>query len=730
MTMKNNSSKLQLFQSRIKSFLAEPYPGEPGRFFLHVHLGGRNVEAVSELRKALPGNVFILYVSESCFDKEPNEKRMLFSDIVSGLLPVKVSILAGILRIDDGHRISMSCEKGMEGLFEKVLPFIKNSATEAVSNIKCEKRARLIQIRCSIQNIPLIFSDRSRLLGKVSPETSALICGAGPSLSGQLEMIKKHSGRFILICVGRLAKTLSQNGLMPDFVVEMDPECYLNWEHSEKMNCPLAAFPIISPEVAERFPEIVWFAEPSSPFTEFMKKKNIELPSLSLSRGVIVSAIDLALKLGCKKIALAGNDLCFSSAGKAYAEESQEGSKESLFEIPASDGGKVLTNWVFNGVREVLERNIAVFKENNKGLKIYNCTPSGAHIENTEPMLLEKFIEISEIVDKMNLLNRSRVAFISPGFKDAEKDVLEYAGIAEKITEICIEIQNALEIKDLSEAEVLKEGLKNAFDSESRLAKTSFAEPLLSVLKEYSEDISKDRPEPRAAKEDLRSQVLELQEKYSLIHDLCMELHDDFRESGKKKAYIFQSFRNFALSFIKRNNEEFADFLNGLSCDSSGFQMRANQQYLPTSVKKRMDGGKFLELVDGGLEMEEKARAKIVEFIKDKNFLPEKCAAVFFAPGNWAHVVEFANIFTDADIMVVEPWPELLSALISSCMFMQSLPRKTTVVGIDEKLGKWKRIYHSQMRKWLRAGKEIVFFEHPVTWKLEEVKDLLKELPS
>jgi hypothetical protein len=80
--------------------------------------------------------------------------------------------------------------------------------------------------------------------------------------------------------------------------------------------------------------------------------------------------------------------------------------------------------------------------------------------------------------------------------------------------------------------------------------------------------------------------------------------------------------------------------------------------------------------------------------------------------------------------MIVEPWPELLSTLISSCMFMQGFSRTTTVIGADERLGKWKRLYHSQMREWMRAGKEIVFFEHPLTWQIHEIKDLMNKLPS
>jgi hypothetical protein len=357
--MEKKSIELHLFRDRINNFLLETYPGESGRKFLHVHLGIRDKNSVAQLRKGLPGNVFILYVSDRNFEDEPDEDRVLFSDISTGFMPAKLSILVSALRIDDGHRISMSCEKGLETLFEKILPFIKDVAVETVSNIKCDKRARLIQTRCSIQNIPLIFSGRSRLLGKAPDGASALVCGAGPSLTAQLETIKENSDKFILICVGRVAKTFAKNGLKPDFVVEMDPECYLNWESSEKMDCPLAAFPIVSPEVAKKFPEIVWFFEPSSPFSELLKGKNIELPDLSLARGVIVSAIDLALKLGCQKIALAGNDLCVSNSGAAYAGESIKEEREKLFEVPGTDGGKVLTNWIFNGVRETLQKNIA-----------------------------------------------------------------------------------------------------------------------------------------------------------------------------------------------------------------------------------------------------------------------------------------------------------------------------------------------------------------------------------
>jgi hypothetical protein len=724
--MNNKSSKIQLFQKRVTDFLSETYPGEPGRFFLHIHTGRRDAEAVSELRRGLPGNIFILYISESSFDKEPEVNRVLFADFASELLPLKISMLTGLLRIDDGHRISMSCEKGLEKLYEKILPLIQNSASEAVSNIKCKKRASLIQARCSIRNIPMIFSDRSRDLGK-APGASALICGAGPSLSEQLETIKNNSEKFVLICVGRLAKAFSENGIKPDFSVEMDSECYLNWEHSEKIDFPLATFPIISPEVAERFPEIIWFAEPSSPFTEFMKKKNIELPPLSISRSVIVSAIDLALKLGCDKIALAGNDLCVSEDGNAYAEESQKEERESLFEVPGTNGKNVFTNTNFDGVREVLQRYIGAFKETRKNIKIYNCTPNGALIQNTEPLSLNDFIDGCGKVDKSNIF--SAFSLPSPSLENDMNDIEKYAKIAGNIINAATDIQSALDAKDMSKAKELQNKLKAAFEAESCMKNSSSARPLLSLVRDYSEDIAMDFPEPRPADDDLLSQTIKLQKKYSLIKDLCKDFRGDFMKS-EETSYDFQAFRNFGISLINKSNPAFAELLKKMPFASPDFILRANQQYLPSSVIKRLDDGSFFEIVDGALDMEAKARDAVVEFINKNNFDPEKCAAIFVAPGNWAHVVEFANIFPNAEIMAVEPWSELLSSLISRSMFMQSLPDKTTVVGADERLSGWKKIYHSKKREWTRAGKEVVFFEHPLTWQLDEIKKLLKKLPS
>ena len=73
-------------------------------------------------------------------------------------------------------------------------------------------------------------------------------------------------------------------------------------------------------------------------------------------------------------------------------------------------------------------------------------------------------------------------------------------------------------------------------------------------------------------------------------------------------------------------------------------------------------------------------------------------------------VITFILKYPFADIIIVEPNINIFNKI---AIFIQYLSDNTVIIGMDDNLKKWKRIYHFTFINYKRKRKEIMFFEHP-----------------
>ena len=77
----------------------------------------------------------------------------------------------------------------------------------------------------TIENITYINSNNTYLLSDLKNKfkgQAALIAGAGPSLTENIEYIKNHRENFVIFAVNKAVKYLLQNNIIPDFIVCLD----------------------------------------------------------------------------------------------------------------------------------------------------------------------------------------------------------------------------------------------------------------------------------------------------------------------------------------------------------------------------------------------------------------------------------------------------------------------------------------------------------------------------
>jgi hypothetical protein len=212
---------------------------------------------------------------------------------------------------------------------------------------------------------------------------------------------------------------------------------------------------------------------------------------------------------------------------------------------------------------------------------------------------------------------------------------------------------------------------------------------------------------------------------FSFIRDLCADIVNDLKHEPENPYSFrcFRAFENYAISFIKRDNPDFAGFLKAnRNCD---YSFALNLQYLPYSVIKP-DGSPLFRKDQYSFTVNTQNHVR--RFIEDNSFDTNSMAIVFPAPGNWAHVVEFSKALPRSEIIVLELWPEMFSGIIRSCMFMHCFPLKTLVLGVDSRLPSWRNLYISKVNSWRAEGRKILFYVTPETAFLDETRKLLEGL--
>lgn len=264
------------------------------------------------------------------------------------------------------------------------------------------------------------------LAGKYSGQT-ALIAGAGPSLSDNIENIQLNRDKFVIFAVNKTVQYLLQNGITPDFVVCLDARnmnktlggLENNFAHVNAIVDIRTDKEIMNKgfnKIFFNFSETDFFIKKLAKYNSFMKFYE---SGGSASTFALVSAV----KMGFSKIVLAGIDLAFKdNVIYSYGETMQRVSlteivvdkvKKNILQVKSVNGGLVYT-------REDYEAFITHFETLIKELnysEIYNISSFGALIEGVKNTSFEN----------LNLPEHSGIqptAFVQP-FKFEIKDFIQ-----------------------------------------------------------------------------------------------------------------------------------------------------------------------------------------------------------------------------------------------------------------------------------------------------------------
>ncbi len=636
----------------------------PGYAIFTVFLGAWAESTVASLDDAAGKGALILYVHDGPADPLSAGHDPLFfhTPADEGALNAMLPRLFDAFAIEEGFQINTVTQKGYEKLQEWIVPVFHR----ILSDVKFSRHRGLLHLRCMLRNIPLMGGEKVVTLKQRGRKAAALICGAGPSLESQFDVIREFRDRFWLISVGHAAGRLYDAGIMPDLIVEIDSECGRNWRAVRSFTCPLAAVPIVDPTVSGLFQRLAWYGEPDRENNHFLRMLQLRPEPAAVSCGVIITAIDLAFKIGFDFVGIIGSDFCLASDGSMYGDAENMVDGNTL--LPGNLGGSVVSLPALTGIKTALEGYIAANRRT-----LYNCTNGGAVIDGVRWLPLPEFsgfagaspqMEIHSVpqIPAMRMLNQAWNDLVTMGQRDEVG-----SWIIDRIHGFAAQVAaDALQPEKLG----------------------SLADALLIDI---NRDIEGDTGSPIAG------------------------------------PYRFAAFRRHAIDAVRISNPEYAQWLERPEAHTADprFVVRSWLETLP-DVRIAATG----QALTQGDNREHHAHESLEHFLSGADYDRQKHLLVFVAPGDWQEVVQFARSRPGVPFIVLDPFPELFSRIIEYSLFCHYFPDDALLIGVNSELLRWKRLYHGGCRDARRAGKEILLRVSPVLAGYPEVAALLAEMST
>jgi len=251
-----------------------------------------------------------------------------------------------------------------------------------------------------------------------------ILIAAGPSLDKNIKLLKNRQNNCIIICVDVVLFKLIENGIKPDFVVNVDPSYVIKrfWKNIDTSDLTLVCPTTSSPEmIGDWRGNMIFFnqkdrkGEPKGIFLNKLTKSIAGFGYLDNNYFVGATAYLFGLLLKPKIIILMGYDFGFSN-NKSYCNGFLElkylGDVEKIKEmkvaevkkeikVKLSTGDYIYTTHVLKGYKNAL---LNLIKKNN--IKTINATEGGILLEipqNNLSNIMEK--ECVSPIDKIDIFN-------------------------------------------------------------------------------------------------------------------------------------------------------------------------------------------------------------------------------------------------------------------------------------------------------------------------------------
>lgn len=222
------------------------------------------------------------------------------------------------------------------------------------------------------------------------------LVGAGPSLDKNFLELKNVSEDSIILSTGTAFRKLMSSGIRPDFVMETDPNERVkkHFRNMESETVPLLLLSTATHELVKAYAgkKYLFFQKDYKKAEEVAKEKSYTVYETGGS--VMTAALDVAIKMKCKRIVFLGLDLAYTdNFAHALGTSRREIPKESIGMKQVEDiyGNMILVNKPFDMFRKWIEKRIE--KSKHLDIQFIDATEGGVKIARTEIKRLKEVLE-------------------------------------------------------------------------------------------------------------------------------------------------------------------------------------------------------------------------------------------------------------------------------------------------------------------------------------------------
>lgn len=288
----------------------------------------------------------------------------------------------------------------------------------------------------------------------LSNEIPAIIVSSGPSLTKNVNELKRAKGRAIIIAADSAVNALLIHDIIPDLFVCIDARKNPgHFTDARIKNIPMICMLSTSQAALKDHKAPCYFVNDGNPhILFFMEKNGVEYPALSCGGSVANTATSFAEVMGFNNIILVGQDLAYTN-NKTHAEGSLRSSwnidfhDDSFCYIEGQNGEMIESSTQFKVYRDWFERELIDHPE----LNLINATEGGALIHGAEHTTLkdaiDKYCQKEYDIDSI---------FANSGYLfdiESREELKDYMfGTADELVEIRGEIRQCISLYEKMES--------------------------------------------------------------------------------------------------------------------------------------------------------------------------------------------------------------------------------------------------------------------------------------
>jgi len=220
------------------------------------------------------------------------------------------------------------------------------------------------------------------------PGRTALVVAAGPSLDQSLPRMRELAAKSVIIAAGAALPCLRRHGIQPHFVVavDSDPLIARQLDGSAGESWHLVAPLTVDPELFQlsRGRSFIFTAGLVQGFNLLLRQWSMIPDYLRIGGTVAVTAVDLAVRLGCTSVVMAGLDLSFPDRSSSHATGAVFGGMpkvpDDLISVPGNFTPQVFTTRQFAGYINIIADYVREQLLDLPHLRFINATVGGARL--------------------------------------------------------------------------------------------------------------------------------------------------------------------------------------------------------------------------------------------------------------------------------------------------------------------------------------------------------------